>query len=178
MKKLLVAGSAIISFYLLGCSGNMGNQVGMSDKAKKNLAAAQAIAKMFESNDFSKVGDYIATDAVDHTGMKGETKGLDSIKAEFNTISNTMSNMKNEPVKELADDDYSFQWMKETFTSKVDQMGMKAGSTNSFDVIEVSKFNADSKVTDHWSFINANDMMKMMPHMPIENKMDTAKKNK
>jgi predicted ester cyclase len=150
----------------------------MSDKAKKNLASAQAIVKMFESGDFSKVGDYIANDAVDHTGMNGETKGLDNIKAEFNSMGQTMSDMKNDAVKEVADDDYVFQWVKESWTQKKDEMGMKAGSKNSFDVIEVSKFNADSKVTDHWSFINANDMMKMMPQQSTENKTDTTTKNK
>ena len=179
MKELLFAGSAVLTCCLLACSGNMGNQGGMSDKAKKNLAAGEAVAKMFESGDFSKVGDYIAADAVDHTGMNGgEVKGLDSMKAEFSRMGDMMSNMKNEIVKEIADDDYAFQWMKESGTMKVDEMGMKAGTAYAFNAIEVSKFNADSKVTDHWSFMNMNDMMKMMPQMPMENKMDTAMKKK
>ena len=173
MKRLVFAISSALVCSLLAC-----NQGGMSDKAKKNLASAQAIVKMFESGDFSKVGDYIANDAVDHTGMNGETKGLDNIKAEFNSMGQTMSDMKNDAVKEVADDDYVFQWVKESWTQKKDEMGMKAGSKNSFDVIEVSKFNADSKVTDHWSFINANDMMKMMPQQSTENKTDTTTKNK
>src|SRR5689334_14126151 len=176
MKKSVFAISTIIVCVLLGCNGTNGNSGGMSDKAKKNLESAQAIAKMFESGDFSKVGDYIASDAVDHSGMGGEKKGLDSIKAEFNSMGTTMSNMKNETVKELADDDYVFQWLKETSTMKVDEMGLKAGSTNTFSAVEVSKFNADSKVTDHWTFINPDDMMKMMPQMPGGNKMDTTMK--
>jgi hypothetical protein len=174
MKKLVFAALAVISCWITGCTGK--DSGGMSDKTKKNLASAQAIVKMFESGDFSKAGDYIAADGVDHSGMKGETKGLDNIKAEFDEMGKSMSNMKNETVKELADDDYTYQWLKETSTLKVDEMGMKAGSTNTFNVIEVSKFNADSKVTDHWSFIYANDMMKMMPQMPMENKMDTTMK--
>jgi len=174
MKKLVFAASAIITCCLLGCSGTTG---GMSDKAKKNLESAQAIVKMFESGDFSKAGDYIAADAVDHSGMGGrEIKGLDSIKAEFNSMGQTMSNMKNETVKELADDEYTFQWLKETSTMKVDQMGMKAGSTNTFNAVEVSKFNADGKVTDHWSFVNPDDMMKMMSQQPMGSKMDTTMK--
>ena len=81
---------------------------GMSAKAKKNLEASHAVSKMFESGDFSKLGDYIATDAIDHTGMKGEVIGLDSIKAAFAMYMNMMSDMKSETVKELADDDYVF----------------------------------------------------------------------
>jgi len=174
MKKLLFAVSAVVSFYLIACSGTAGG--GMSEKAKENLSSAQAIAKMFETSDFSKVGDYIANDAVDHTAMGGEKKGLDSIKAEFNQMNGMMTNSKNETVKELADDDYVFQWLKETSTLKVDAMGMKAGSTTTLDIVEVSKFNADSKVTDHWSFLNANDVMKMMPQQSMGGKMDSTMK--
>ena len=85
---------------------------------------------------------------------------------------------KNELVKEFADDDYVFQWMKETMTMKVDAMGMKAGSTHTMNAIEVSKFNKDSKATDHWTFVDWNDMMKMMPQPPMDNMaptMDTTK---
>jgi len=108
--------------------------------------------------------------------MGGEKKGLDSIKAEFNQMNGMMTNSKNETVKELADDDYVFQWLKETSTLKVDAMGMKAGSTTTLDIVEVSKFNADSKVTDHWSFLNANDVMKMMPQQSMGGKMDSTMK--
>ena len=85
-----------------------------------------------------------------------------------------------ETVKELADDDYVFQWMKESWTQTKESMGMKPGDY-SFNMIEVSKFNADSKVTEHWSFMDVNDMMKMMPQAPMGNgeqmnKMDSAAK--
>lgn len=173
MKKLVFAASSAI-FCLVGCSNK--DSGGMSEKAKKNLATAQAVSNSFSSGDHSKLGDYIATDAVDHSGMTGEVKGLDNIKAEFDEFGKTMSDMKNEVVKEIADDDYVFQWMKETSTMKVDAMGMKAGSTNTFNAIEVSKFNADGKITDHWSFTSMNDVMKMMQPPPMEAKKDTANK--
>ena len=173
MKKLLFALSAISLCTLLSCSG--GNSGGMSEKAKKNLATADAIAKMFESGDYSKTGDYIANDAVDHAGGMGDVVGLDSIKAEFAHMGQTMSNMKNEAVKELADDDYVFQWMKESGTMTKDEMGMKAGQSYSFNIIEVSKFNNDGKLSEHWSFMDVRDMMKMMPQQgDMGGKMDTT----
>lgn len=180
MKKLSVPFLFVLSTLVTSCNNQ---QAGMSDRARKNLETATAIAKMFESHDWSKVGDYIAADAVDHSGPRGEVKGLDNIKAEFQEFGNTMSDMKNEVVKELADDDYAFQWMKESWTLTKDDMGMKAGSKMNTDAIEVSKFNADGKVTDHWSFISVNDMMKMMPQGNMGNmgadtskmKMDTTK---
>ena len=68
-----------------------------------------------------------------------------------------------------------FQWMKESWTQTKDEMGMKAGSKMNMDAIEVSKFNSEGKITDHWSFISMNDVMKMM-QMPQGNmSMDTSK---
>jgi predicted ester cyclase len=172
MKKLLIIFSAGFTCLLFSCNSKKEGGDGMSDKAKKNLDASRAISKMFESGDWSKIGDYIATDAVDHAGMNGDVKGLDSIKAEFARMGGMMKDMKNDVVKELADDDYVMSWMKETSTMKVDFMGMKAGSTNTFDAIEVSKFK-DGKSIEHWGFISWGDMMKMMPPPPAP--VDTTK---
>jgi predicted SnoaL-like aldol condensation-catalyzing enzyme len=163
MKKLVFA-TMFAVIYL--CS--YGQKSSMSSTAQKNLASARAVVKMFESGDYSKMGDYIAADAIDHSGMQGEVKGLDSIKAMFNQMSTMMGNFKNEPVRELADDEYVFQWLKETSTAKTDAMGMKAGQTMTMDAIEVSKF-SNGKIVEHWSFINAADAMKMMqPNMNVK----------
>lgn len=178
MKKFLFIATAGAVCLLSACSGKKGEAGGMSDKAKKNLDNANAIAKMFESNDWSKAGDYIATDAVDHASMDGkDINGLDAIKANFDNMGKSMGNFKNEMVKSMADDDYVFQWMKETATSKVDDpmMHTKAGQTMTMSAIEVSKFNKDSKVVEHWSFIDWKQMMDMMPKPDNKMPSDTAK---
>lgn len=167
-----------ISFAFFSCTNNSG---GMSDKAKKNLDNARAIAKSFETKDISKLDDYVDKDVVDHASPGAASQGIDNLKKMFQEMQNSSSNSKMEVVKELADDDYVFQWMKESWTQTKESMGMKPGDYN-FNMIEVSKFNADSKVTEHWSFMDVNDMMKMMPQAPMDsstmNKMDsTAKKN-
>ena len=179
MKKLFLFLFTAGCFAFFSCSNNNG---GMSDKAKKNLDNARAIAKSFETKDISKLDDYIASDAVDHASPGGETKGLDNIKKMFTQVQGTMTNSKMETVKELADDDYVYQWMKESWTQTQESMGMKPGNYD-LNMIEVSKFNADSKVTDHWSFMDMNDMMKMMPPAAMNdsssmNKMDSAGKKK
>ena len=178
MKKLAFVLSAVITCCILSCSGGKG----MDDKAQKNLDNSKAIAKMFESGDFSKIGDYIAADAVDHASPHGDIKGLDSLKAMFTQYMGMMSDTKNEVVKGMADDDYSMLWLKQSWTSKVDDpmMGMKAGEHGTMESIEVAKHNADGKITEHWSFMSMNDMMKMMQKaMPPDamHKMgaDTAK---
>jgi len=164
MKKLVIASVILV----LGCffiSCNSAGTGGMSDKAKKNLDNSHAITKMFESGDFSKIGDYIAADAVDHATPKGDVKGLDSIKAMFNMYAGMMSDTKIETVKELADDDYVVAWIKQSWTAKTNDpmMGMKAGDKGTMESVEVTKHNADGKITDHWGFISTGDMMKMMP---------------
>jgi len=177
MKKLVFAFLAIaICTVIVSCNEQT---AGTSDKAKKNQAANQAILKMFESGDFSKVSDYIATDAVDHSGPRGEVKGLDSIKAMFQYFASTMSNTKVEVVKELADDDYVMSWIKQSWTAKTDDpmMGLKAGDKGNMQGVDVTKYNDDGKVIEHWGFISMADMMKMMPQPTMEmNKMDTTGK--
>lgn len=170
MKKTVLAALVIISCCLFSCGKKESG--GMSDKAKKNMETADAIIKMLQTGDNSKIGDYISTDAVDHSAPTGELKGLDAIKAEFNDMSKMMSDFNYSVTKEIADDDYVFQWGKESWTMKTDGMGMKAGDKVSADFIEVSKMTADSKASDHWSFISVNDMMKMMP--PPSNMKDSS----
>jgi len=177
MKKVFLFICTVGCFAFFSCTNN----VGMSDKAKKNLDNARAIAKSFETKDISKLDDYLDKDVVDHASPGAETKGIENVKKMFQEMQGTMSDSKMETVKELADDDYVYQWMKESWTQTQESMGMKPGNY-SFNMIEVSKFNADSKVTEHWSFIDVNDMMKMMPPAPMNsgapmNKMDSTAKH-
>ena len=176
MKKLSVPFLFVLTVLFTSCS----QQAGMSDKAKKNLDNFNAVTKMFETGDFSKSGDYIATDVVDHASPTGEVKGLDSLKAMFAHYASTMSDVKNDYVKELADDDYVVGWLKQNWTAKTDDpmMHMKAGDKGQMETVEVTKHNADGKITDHWSFVSMNDMMKMMPNMGMDQskmKMDSTK---
>lgn len=175
MKKVFLFICTIGCFALFSCSNNSG---GMSEKAKKNLDNARAIAKSFETKDISKLDDYMDKDVVDHASAGGETKGIENVKKMFQEMQGSMSNSKMETTKELADDDYVFQWMKESWTQTKEAMGMKPGDYN-FNMIEVSKFNGDSKVIEHWSFVDVNDMMKMMPPSAMDggasmNKMDSS----
>ena len=168
MKKLAFAVSAVILSCFVTCTNNNAHEDGASEKAKKNLENIKAVMSMFESGDFSKAGDYIAADGVDHSGPMGEVKGLDSLKAMFAKMTTSMSNVKNEIVKGISDDDYSMVWVRQTWTQKTDDpmMGMKAGQNGDMQTVEVCKHGADGKITDHWGFMSMTDMMKMMPQMP------------
>ena len=169
MKKLAFAFSAVILSCLITCTSNTAHEGG-SEKAHKNLENLKAVISMFEKGDYSKAGDYIATDGIDHSSPKGEVKGLDNLKAMFAEMSSGMSNVKNEIKKELADDDYSMVWIRQTWTQTKDDpmMGMKAGQEGDMQTVEVCKHGADGKITDHWGFMSMADMMKMMPQMPAD----------
>src|SRR6185369_13850337 len=155
MKKLLISSVALLlGFYFISC--NNAGSGGMSDKEKKNTDNAKAVTKMIETGDFSKIGDYIAADAVDHSGPKGEVKGLDSLKAAFAFYESMMSDAKSEDVQTVSTDDYVFQGIKQSWSAKVDDpmMHLKAGDKGDMESIEVTKHNGDGKITDHWGFMS------------------------
>ena len=149
MKKLLLAMPVALCICCTSCSDKGGG--GMSDAAKKNLDAMHGVQKCFETKDFSKVGDYIAADAVDHASMSGhDVKGLDSIKAEMVRMGGMSEGDKTEIIKELADDEWVMSFCRYTGTSKTDEGGMKAGAKFDLKGVEVVKFK-DGKAIEHWS---------------------------
>src|SRR6187551_1296901 len=111
MRKLMLFSFVILSVAYMSCNSAEG---GMSATAKKNAEVNTAIIKAYESGDFSKMGDYIAADAVDHGGEKGDIKGLENIVAAMKGYREQMGEMKFETIRELADDDYVMTWSKMT----------------------------------------------------------------
>ena len=126
MKKLFFAMPIALCIGLVSCSNDKGGG-GMSDAAKKNLDAMHGVQKCLKTKDFSKIGDYIAQDGVDHEGPNGDIKGLDSIKASMIAMSAMSENDEIQVIKELADDEYVMSWGRYTATAKTAGMGMKPG---------------------------------------------------
>lgn len=154
MKKFLFSISTGFLCFLISCNNNAAGD--------KNLSAAREVNKAIESGDLSKLGDYIAADAVDHAGEHGDVKGLDSIKANLAKMHSMMTDMKSETLKEFADGEHVIQWMRFTGTCAV-PMGpsMPAGTKMDMVAVEVSKFK-DGKAVEHWEYMDMKDMMKMM----------------
>lgn len=107
MKKFFVFFFIPICGICISCKNESG---GMSATAKKNLEVNDAIMKAYEAGDFSKMGDYIAADAVDHGGEKGDVKGLDSIVSEMKRYHAQMPDMKSSMSRSMADDEYVYTW--------------------------------------------------------------------
>ncbi len=73
MKKYLPVLAIVCICQSISCTSKV--EGGLSPTAQKNLDAMHAITQTFETKDFSKLGDYIAADAVDHSGDNGDIKG-------------------------------------------------------------------------------------------------------
>lgn len=176
MKKYLFP--IAIACITVGMSCTSGNG-GMSATAKKNSESNAAIDKMIASGDLSKLGDYIAENAVDHSD-KGDLKGLAAIKANLEEMSKMSENMKSVVKLDLSNDEFTSTWYNWTGTWKVDGPGMKKGESYSMEAIEVAKWK-DGKAVEHWTFMQPADMMKMMsgttpPAGGMEMKTDTVQK--
>ena len=169
MKKIVSVLSAGFTCLLISCNGK--KEGGMSDAAKKNLDASHIVSDAFMSGDASKIDDAVAADFVDHTD-RGDM-GRDSLKAMIGMMKKEAPDMKMKLSKEVADDDYVFSAMEFTGTSN-GQMGMPKGPYD-LHAIQMIKFK-DGKAVEHWEYMRNDDMMKMMPPPPMDNKMDSTKK--
>ncbi|HEV8282789.1 MAG TPA: ester cyclase [Chitinophagaceae bacterium] len=179
MKKILFAISAVLLWFCFSC--NSGTTASSSEKetnsqVQKNLDASHVVSKAFETGDASGVDSVIADDFVDHTDH-GDVKGKDSLKAMINMVHTSFTDMKQETIKEIADNDYVFTWMRFTGTSN-GAMGMPPGPYD-MQAIEAVKCR-DGKITEHWEFMDMRDFGKMMQQMQSmgKNKMDTTKMKK
>ena len=158
MKKLFFMLAVVILNSLIACNSDAG---GMSATAKKNKEVNTAIMKAYESGDLSKMGDYIAADAVDHGGDMGDIKGLDSIVAAMKRYHDQTENVKTEVIREWADDEYVIVWSKVSGTAKVDMMGMKAGQSYTLNGVDIGKFK-DGKAVEHWLYMDPKELAQMM----------------
>ena len=157
MKKFLFILSAAASFLLSACNDMNSTSGGMTDAAKKNLEAFHAVDNAFLTGDISRIDSVVASDFVDHT-PKGDL-GRDSLKAMITMIKNG-GTMKSEIKKEFADDEYVMAWMRWTGTSNGSMPDMPAGPYD-MSGVEVVRFK-DGKAVEHWAFMDAREMMKMM----------------
>ena len=145
-----------------------------NSQAQKNLDGFHVVSKAFETGDANSIDSVVADDFVDHTDH-GDVKGKDSLKAMINMMHANVKDMKQETIKELADNGYVFSWMHYSGTGN-GAMGMPNGHFEA-NVIETVKIR-DGKAVEHWTFMDPLDMMKMMQSMGNMNmnKMDTTKK--
>jgi hypothetical protein len=180
MKKIITIACAGIMLLFISCSSNTAG--GGNAQGEKNIETVKTVNRAIESGDLSKLDQYLTADGVDHGGGEhGEdVKGLDSIKANLGRMHQDYKDLKLEEMQQAANGDYVFTLTKFHGTTTVPSMGAPAGTHLDMTSVEVVKFNADGKATDHWGYVSMTDAMKMMgggnmEMGPSTNKMDTTK---
>lgn len=173
MKKLLFTFLSGLAMVVLSCSTK--KESGMSATATKNLDAMKGVIKCFEKKDFSKLGDYVAEDCIDHYWDK-ELKGLKEMKAEYEKWIGMSENSPIRTITEFANDEYVILWTSFEETMKTTDMNMKVGEKLTKTDIEVGRFK-DGKIVEHWTFIEPAVMLKMMPQNTTEKKATGMDKN-
>jgi len=175
MKKLFFCAPIILSALLLSCSQANSNKDGSrgSDSSTANnansardrmIANDRRINKALETGNFDGIDTLWTDDIVDHTGPMGkEVRGKDSVKAELIQMTKLMKDIKIDPKVYAYDPEkgYLFSWSHFTATTTAPMQGMPSNTKvdmNSVDVVKIK----NGKATDHWTFNDPNEMMKMM----------------
>jgi predicted SnoaL-like aldol condensation-catalyzing enzyme len=152
---------AIVVFLVTSCNGDKtAGTAGNSSMTERNLTASHIVNKAFETGDPGMVDSAVASDFVDHTD-KGDMN-RDSLKAMIKMVHATNKDMKMDIIKEMADDEYVFSLLHFTGTS---DGSMAPAGPYDMKAIEVVKFK-DGKAIEHWEYMEAAEMMKMMAKMP------------
>jgi predicted SnoaL-like aldol condensation-catalyzing enzyme len=181
MKHLLYSCALFLSLLLLSCNSTNADKTAVSSsssgstdssakmQADKNTANTNSVFRGIESGDLSKMNDFVSTDVVDHN-MGMEVKGLDSVKKMLGDLHNHISNLKMSMITDATNGDYHFTLIKMTGTTKDNSMGMPANTPLSSTTVGVERI-SNGKVQEHWRFVDAGEMMKMMQqHAPMSNK--------
>ena len=172
MKQILSFFAAAMLLCCTSCnSDKTASETKDNSAAQKNLAAVHVVNKAFETGDVSGLDSVIADNFVDHTD-RGDKTGKDSLKAAIAWMRSDSKDMKATITKELADDEYAMVWQRYTGTSNG-----AMGKPGPYDMkaVEVIKFK-DGKAVEHWSFMEMQDVMKMMPQAPagkLDDKMQS-----
>ena len=93
---------------------------------------------------------------------------------------NAIKDLKVEPIANATGDDYNFALVRMTGTTADASMGMPAGTKIDRTFVDVVKMK-DGKATEHWGYVDQNEMMKMMEGNrmpPMDHKMTDKMENK
>ena len=134
------------------------------DKEEKNKQTAMASVNAFIAGDIDATLKDVAADATDYfDGSMPPVKGVDSIKAGLKQWRDNFSDYKGENLLFIADGDYVAVYGDWSATFKRDFMGMKAtGKSFKIKDADLFRFNADGKITEHYSVQSSAEMMKQL----------------
>jgi len=107
-------------------------------KRQQNIDADNVLLKAFETGDVSQLDLVIDPEFLNHAGEK---KGVDSLKMMIRGFHARMNNLKLELKRQLADDEYVFDWVR----------FINSGPDIIIEGMEVTRY-ANGKAIEHWFF--------------------------
>jgi predicted SnoaL-like aldol condensation-catalyzing enzyme len=172
MKKMYLPFAALLIVAITGCnnSGSSSTETSAKDSSmtsteQQNLEKNRSIYKAIENGDSATIKSLIADDAVDHQAPNGhELKGGDAIVHMLTDMHNHVKGLSFDVVSDAAKGDYVFTMVNVKGTATDNSMGMAPGSSMDSKQVDVVKVK-DGKMTEHWGFLDWQDVMKMGPPM-------------
>lgn len=166
MKNLLTSFAACT---ILICCSNKSSETSSANTAaaQQNLDAVHNIRKAFETGDTSRIRKSVDEGYTDHKDGQGVI-GIDSLQSFVLASHEHIKNLRVEPIKELADDEYVMSWVRFSGTGD----GQGGTMLGDFDVqgVQITKFK-NGKATEHWEAMDMRDVSKMIE------KLDTGRKD-
>jgi predicted ester cyclase len=173
-KYLPVALLPLLVIGLSSCQQKMNNA--MEDKYKEiNLK----VSEIFDNGNVDELDSYIAENAVDHgldTSMTKKT-GLAGIKEMAAGYHKIFPDGKTTIHAMAVSGDTLFCYYTSTGTTSEPFMGVPANTKMSMSGVDVVRFEGD-KAVEHWSFMDVNDITKMMQAQQAMMKSDMTMKGK
>lgn len=136
---------------------------GSNNNQEELLKANREVMHAIETGDTAVLHKYIADDATDHGGdpkTHGDMKGQDIINMLAN-MHKDIDGLKIDIMQEAANNDHIFTYSRMTGTTNKPVWGMPAKTKMDMTSVDMVKV-TNHKMTDHWTFMDPNEMMKMM----------------
>jgi predicted ester cyclase len=160
MKKITLVASFMLLLLFASCTSP--KQDCVSETTKRNIDAMHGIFNCFNTGDFSKLGNYVAEDCIDHSsGGKEDIKGLAQMKSNYEQWTQMVANSNTTTKVEMANDEYVISWVKFDMTMKADVATKSIGEKFEKSDIEMLRFK-DVKAVEHWTFIDARELDKVL----------------
>jgi len=135
------------------------------NKNEKHTKDMDMVYRAIETGNTAGLDSIMDPNIIDH-GSGHDVKGADSVKMMLADIHNHFTNLKFENLSTASNNDYVFTLVRMTGTASDNVMGFAPGASVSSTSIDVVKIDANGKATEHWAYMDPNEMMKMMAGTP------------
>ena len=165
MKKIIFLAICAMTLFSSCKNGDDNNKPGDNIPAG-DIANNRKIFTAIEKGDSTTIRSLLADDAIDHQGYMGkDVVGADNITRILTDIHNHIKDMKIEVIKDAINGEYYFAFTRMTGITTDNSWGVPAGTKMDSKGVDVSTIK-DGKMSEHWAFVDPNEMMEMMKNTP------------